>query len=453
MQCTIMTSFKALFSKYCVLICIVFSLPGGLLKAQNNLPQQAFNEDQIKHGFAFGGTPILAYDSDLGLRYGAVINLFDYGTGDNFPNYLQYAYIKLFHSTKGTSNYSIVFDSKKILPRSKVLLEASYMNDIALDFFGFNGTQTVVNANIITRGSSEFKNPFYYTHSRSFFRIRADVQKPIFHNHLRLYLGANYNKINIDAPKWNKLLSSDELKTLSTESLYHAYTENGLIKESQENGGDILHFSLGFIYDSRDNLINCKNGTWIESYLLASPGIKTNPSFAKHIFSYRHYRQLGMNTVMLFRLSSQQKIFGEIPFYYLPQYFDSRQNQDGIGGAFTARGINRNRITANGFLLSNLEIRQKLTSLQLFKLNWDIEFSVFTDASFVTQEYNNFVNDIPIEIINQYHNKEVQKINYSIGPGLYFIYNTNNIISLNLGISPNKQLGSNGLYIGSSFLF
>lgn len=55
-------------------------------------------ESALKSGFSWGGTPILAFDADLGLRYGAAINLFDYGKKSVYPNYRQYAFIKAFRT-------------------------------------------------------------------------------------------------------------------------------------------------------------------------------------------------------------------------------------------------------------------------------------------------------------------------------------------------------------------
>ena len=34
-----------------------------------------------------GGVPAIAYDSDIGFKYGALVNLYHYGDGSNYPNY------------------------------------------------------------------------------------------------------------------------------------------------------------------------------------------------------------------------------------------------------------------------------------------------------------------------------------------------------------------------------
>lgn len=150
-----------------------------------------------KSGFAFGGTPILAYDPDLGIRYGAVINLFDYGNGNNYPKYLQYATFKLFNSTKGTSNYSVIFDSEKLLPTTRITFEAAYVKDIALDFFGFNGSNSIYNSSFIEGSGVKFRNSQFYKHQRQFIRFRIDLQKSIFDSGWSLFSGINYTNYKI----------------------------------------------------------------------------------------------------------------------------------------------------------------------------------------------------------------------------------------------------------------
>ena len=44
-------------------------------------------KDKIKKGWNFGGLPILAYDSDMGLQYGALANIYYYGDGSTYPQY------------------------------------------------------------------------------------------------------------------------------------------------------------------------------------------------------------------------------------------------------------------------------------------------------------------------------------------------------------------------------
>ncbi|HRR94243.1 MAG TPA: hypothetical protein P5348_09655, partial [Bacteroidales bacterium] len=47
-----------------------------------------------KKGWNIGFLPAVAYDSDLGVYYGIIINPFDYGDGSVYPNYRQSVYLQ-----------------------------------------------------------------------------------------------------------------------------------------------------------------------------------------------------------------------------------------------------------------------------------------------------------------------------------------------------------------------
>lgn len=411
---------------------------------------------KAKAGFAWGGTPILAYDSDLGLRYGLVINLFDYGKKSLFPKYLQYAKVRAFNSTKGTSTVSVVFDSDKFFKKTKLISEASFINDIALNFYGFNGKQSNFNQQLINPANPLYENKFFYNHQRQWLRGRVDLQHRLNETNFRLLLGATFNLIILKPINHNVLDvpagPNGEIPT--NESLYKYYGDWGVIHENEIEGGSILHTATGITYDSRNNAINCKEGIWFETYLLYSPKVQENPNFAKHILTYRQYATLTQAEIMLqYRISSQQKLWGNIPFYYLPVFFDSQMNQDGLGGAFTLRGISRNRVVSDGFMLGNVEVRKKIMEFPIKKLNFEIEISAFVDASYTTQKYDANYENIPTEYHDLLLTNSTPDYYLTYGPGLYIIYNVNNIISANLGFSNDEQLGVMGLYIGSSFLF
>ncbi|MBW6492684.1 MAG: hypothetical protein K0B15_15985 [Lentimicrobium sp.] len=102
----------------------------------------------------------------------------------------------------------------------------------------------------------------------------------------------------------------------------------------------MLTVTGGVIYDTRHNKINCKGGLWFESYFILSPPLVSTTFFVKQITTFRHYMQLTrLNALFTNRISSQQKLAGSIPFYALPTFYASLENQDGLGGAHTLRGI------------------------------------------------------------------------------------------------------------------
>lgn len=382
------------------------------------------------------------------------MNLFDYG--NVFPSYLQFAKIKAYNSTKGTSNLSIVYDNKKWFKKNRFMFESTYTNDINLNFYGFNGINSNYNFDLIDPKNEIYKNPFYYTHQLTFIRIKLDFFTQIKSKKLNLLIGISYNSYSIsptDLSQFEIPIGESTMNYTST-SLYEEYIDNGIIKSDEKNGGDFAILKFGFIYDSRNNLLNCSKGICLETYILTSPFVFDSKGFSKHIITFRHYLSLKkIKSIFMYRLSSQQKIGGTIPFYVLPTYYDNQINVDGLGGAFNLRGINRNRIVGNGFLSGNFELRKNIINFSAFKQNCKIELSLFSDLSYLTQKYEiNLDNTPPNEQMHLF-NTYLQKLTSTFGAGLYFIYNTNNVISINYGISPDKKLGNTGLYIGSSFIF
>lgn len=417
---------------------------------------QGEDHKQVKR-IGFGGTPILAYDPDLGLRYGAVINLFDYGNLLQYPDYAGYLNIKAFNSTKGTSHLSLIYETEQLLPASIVFLEASLINDTQLDFFGFNGIKSIVHQSFTDNENALYINPFYFTHHRKLLRLRADWQKALTGNRWKTLLGLGWMKYTISDLNFGQfeLPPGNAGQPAKEVSLYHQYVEWGLISETEKNGGSAFNAMAGIALDTRNNRIHCTEGLWFETYFNVFTGKANKILFAKHILTLRHYSEFPeLNSVLTWRLSSQHKIGGTIPFYMLPVYFDTRQNQDGIGGAFTARGLSRNRIVANGFITGNLEWRRSIANFNLLKLNWKIEMSVFTDAVFITQEYPVNLQNVPgSDLTNHFRPDSQQRPVITLGTGAYLIYNENNITSVNFGWSPDQRFGNTGIYIGSAFLF
>ena len=400
--------------------------------------------------FGFGGTPILAFDSDLGLKYGAVINFFDYG--NKFPKYLQYAKIKAFHTTNGTSNLSLIYDNNSLLKKTKFIFESTYTKDVLLNFYGFNGTKSNYNHSIKDSKSIEYINPYYYTHQRQTLKFRLDFQRQINTKKLYLLYGFNFNKYMIDKTDLSKFdfpIGANQTSN-NTSTLFEDYIESKIIPTNEIYGGTFVNLKLGITFDTRNNQINCSDGIFLETYLINTPKLMGSEGFTKYIITFRQYYMIKkINTLITYRISSQQKLEGKIPYFYLPTYHDLTIDNDGLGGAYNLRGVSRNRIAANGFIVGNLEVRKNILNFNFLKQSCKIEVSGFTDFAYITQEYQ-FNSDM---IISNLFNKKQQKLNYTYGAGAYLIYNTNNIISANFGISPDKSLGSTGLYIGASFLF
>ena len=59
---------------------------------------------KIKRGWNFGALPSVAFDADLGFQGGALANIYYYGDGSQYPEYIHSIYAEAAYTTK---NYGI----------------------------------------------------------------------------------------------------------------------------------------------------------------------------------------------------------------------------------------------------------------------------------------------------------------------------------------------------------
>lgn len=445
-----------------IALALLFS---ATLIAQEADSTSSKNEEKVKTGFNFGAVPAVAYDSDIGFLYGAIVNLYWFGDGSRYPMYDHSVYLEWSRTTKGKGINQITYDTEKLIPGVRTFFEATYRIDKALDFYGFNGYQAVYDMDFEDTFDSEgFANRLFYRHSRNLLRLTADFQGDILGKKFRWLGGISYYGTKIDNVDVNDLNEGKEGEDLlSTNSLYGSYVDWGMIKEDQINGGNHGILKGGLIYDTRDNEPNPFTGIWSEMQLHYAPSFLSNTdyNYARIILTHRQYFTLIPTWMNLaYRLSYQGNIGGEMPFYMMPFMFQTapKLTKDGVGGSKTVRGIRRNRVVGDGFVFGNLELRGKILKTSLFKQNFYIALSAFADAGMVTQKYNFdrsgmpdvLPDDFPDEIIDL-NAKEVPHIGF--GGGIHFALNQNFIVTVDYGMSAKKEDGDSGLYINLNYLF
>ena len=96
----------------------------------------------IKTGLNFGPLPVVAFDADRGFQYGALLNIYNFGDGRNYPNPNSTWYIEASAYTGGTWNLYLNYDNKQIFDNVRLSVCTKYANEAALDFYGFNGYQS-----------------------------------------------------------------------------------------------------------------------------------------------------------------------------------------------------------------------------------------------------------------------------------------------------------------------
>ena len=427
--------------------------------------QEKKSSDAAKKGFSFGAIPVFSFDSDIGLKTGIAVNIYHFGSGERYPKYDHSLFLKWYRTTKNSNLSQIVYDSDKLIPNIRLTSEFSYISDKSLDFYGFNGYKSYFNPLFIDASSQNnmYISQVYYKHERRLFRIKSDFQSSINQSRFKWLLGFSYFNIKIQSIDIDNLNESktSEFIIPDTANLYDKYVDWGIIKEEEKNGGITSYIKGGLIYDSRDTECNCNTGTWTEAIILYAPTFKgTQSGFGKLLFTHRQYFPIKFNRLTFaYRLSYQTKLWGDIPFYALPFFIDSRRTEDGMGGAKNLRGVLRNRVVSDGFLSGTVELRWKFWTLKAFNQDFYVCLNGFSDAVTVTDEYK-FSTESVKEGYGFSQEENLRSLNYSdnkihmtYGTGIYVIMNDNFVMSADYGRALSKQDGKSGLYVGFDFIF
>ncbi|MEA1896811.1 MAG: BamA/TamA family outer membrane protein [Bacteroidota bacterium] len=442
-----------------------FSFFTFLLLAQEPDTISSSNKEIVRTGFSPVGIPLVSYNSDIGFKYGALVNLYWYGDGSRYPQYDHSIYVQLSRTTKGNGINQITYESDKLMPGIRSLFEASLLTEKALNFYGFNGYQAVYDLDFEKEELDQLgnSNRLYYRHSRRLFRLKADFQGEIFGQELRWLGGIAYYGSSIDSVDIDKLNEGKDKNLLSHNSLYGNYVEWGLIPGNQANGGNHTILKGGLIYDTRDNEPNPFKGVWSEIQFHYAPSFLSNTdySYARIILTHRQYFTLLPEWINLaYRVSYQGKIAGEMPFYMMPFVFQTapKLTRDGVGGARTVRGVRRNRIVGDGFVYGNFEVRGNILKTNVLNQNFYIALSVFADGGMVTQKYNfdasGMPDELPDELPDEIIAPDAKEIPHlGMGGGIHFILNHNFIITVNYGCTLKKSDGDRGLYTNMKYLF
>lgn len=415
------------------------------------------SDENVKDGWTFGGVPAIAYDTDVGFRYGGLVNIYGFGDGSRYPMYDHSIYVEWSRTTKGSGTNQLTWDTDRLIPGIRSFFELSYRTEKALDFYGFNGAQALFNQAKEDLVTNDLADRLFYRHSRQLFRAKADFQGQIVGNKFRWLGGIAYYGNTIDSVDVDGLNEGKTDDLLSKNSLYGDYVAWGIIPDDQRLGGGHTLLKGGFVFDTRDNEPNPFSGVWTEVQLHYVPSFLSNTdySYGTLVFTHRQYFTVIPEWInVAYRLSYQGKIFGDMPFYMMPYLFNTapKLTTDGVGGAKTVRGVMRNRVVGEGFAFGNLELRGKILQTKFLKQNFYIALSAFVDAGMVTQKYQ-LPDNLPVEALVHIDPDAKEVVHIGYGGGIHFVLNENFIVTVDYGIAARVEDGDTGMYIGLNFLY
>ena len=381
---------------------------------------------KIKTGWNFGALPSVGFDADLGFQGGALANVYYYGDGSQYPEYIHSIYAEAAYTTKNYGIFRVNFDSKGLIPKHRLTIDATYQPDAMCDFYGFNGYQSVYNQDFHKwkkdpnkMNVADYQSRAFYKYKRDLFRFAADVEgtiwKDIKWNAGLGVLGYMIDECNIDMLNGknefdpNIPLGEQKAMNKEIEGVYEKYIKWGLIDQAEARGGWHPYLRAGLTYDSR-NMRTCPTkGIYADAFFTytaafnAKYGQQADAGY-NHLqfnFNFRHYVPVYQDRVIFaYRLGVQNNIAGKSPFYmnsYLNTLFIQRVMYEGLGGANSLRGIMRNRILANGFAYANVELRTKVAKFDIGRQHFYIGLAPFFDLGVITQPYE--LNEVKIRTL------------------------------------------------------
>ena len=472
-------------------------------KAKKQKKNVTYNEkgEIIKTGINLGPLPVVAFDADRGFQFGALMNIYDFGNGKNYPNpnsqwYIEAsAYVK--ESKIGSYKFILNYDNKTLIPGVRMSICTGYYKDAALDFYGFNGYQSNYDMKLIgehtefwdDKAGQKLENKFdkkgklpkgFYRFGRDLVKAKVDFTGEILKN---FYWEAGYNfswtKAQDFTPKGYTVYKGfDAAQPDAGTSLFALYKAGGIIPEDEANGGLTSSIRVGLMYDSRNVENNPTKGIWAEAHVIAAPKwLGTTHEHYRYCATFRHYVPIVQDKLTFaYRLGYQGTIGKNAPWYNLPFYTNMgiKADNDGFGGYRTVRGLMLNRVQGLDTGFYNIEFRYKFIEFKLWKQNIAFALSAFTDGAHVFRGYNMAFTDAAKKKIvdtaatqvegaaklasyETLYNKFVldrkDGFHGSAGFGLRFIMNQNFIVAFEGAQCFNKQDGGFAFYLNTGFLF
>jgi len=483
--------------KYIILVLCSLLVVPAFAKKKEPKPQEVDSLGRkIKTGWNFGILPSVAYDADYGFQGGILTNVYYYGDGSQYPEYIHSLYFEGAYTTKHHGIFRFNYDSKYLIPGYRLTLDATYLPDAMCDFYGFNGYQSKYHYDWHNWSKkpekmsvADYQTRVFYKYKRDLIRVAGDIEGTIYKdlkwNAGLGVLGYLIDDCDIDMLNGKNVYdpSLDHQKALNpnAELLYDKYKRWGLIGADEMNGGWHPYLRGGITYDTRDKRQGPNKGIYTDLFFTYSAAFNAkygNQASAgyNHLqfnFTFRHYvpcykDKNGINRITFaYRVGVQNLVAGLSPFYmnnYMNTLFIQRVYYEGLGGGNSIRGMMANRILANGFAFANVEFRFRVVNFDIGRQHFFVGLNPFFDLGVITQPYTLDYTKLKAQVeaggerFEDYFSadpKDAYLPHMTAGLGLKIGMNENFVLSADWGMPLNKQDNAKwaNFYVKMGYLF
>jgi outer membrane protein assembly factor BamA len=308
------------------------------------------------------GVPIAGGDSDIGFGGGAVGAVTQFDASDQH-RWLWRLEGAAFLTVRGSPSFSFPYQDHWLqltVPsllggRLRFQTRVAYTQETDVSYFGLgNGVPTPPDS-----GSSRYK--YGRTH-------------PEIEAYARVGLGGRYYAVAGGSLTLNWFdIAPDTQLALDMQS--GSPEVKSLLDHAPTSAVVIVQETVG--YDSRDDEVVPRRGTWNDLTLRLSPAVGgfMPYAFGEVLGVARAYVPIGPSVVIAAR-GLADFLFGEPPFYQLAEYLDAYA----IGGIAGVRGVPAQRFYGKIKLLGNFEVRADVVQFDLFSKPFKIAAVAFFDA-------------------------------------------------------------------------
>jgi hypothetical protein len=308
------------------LMCAALPDPPAPPPAPPPLPPE---EARKEAGFDAMGVPLLSFNSDLGVGYGAVGGGYFYGSGKK--PYAHALAVQAFFTSRGIQNHWLRYDGPQLIGRLRFEARVEWRREFFTPYFGAGN----VSEPAFNNDFSDRRFSYDRIAPAAWVRLR---HAPFGDGHpFQPYLGYAF--------RWNEIRPYDHSLLLQEKPL-------GL------EGGPAGQLTGGLIWDTRDEEGDPTRGGFEELGVRWSHAATASRyAFTGINVGSRRYFSLGTPWKLVFaqRLAADFLV-GQVPFYEWTQTGGITYSE-GIGGMSSVRGIPRNRYGGNVKVFSNSELR------------------------------------------------------------------------------------------------
>lgn len=342
---------------------VSLALPGAGLGAPPGPGAAPLDPERLE----WGGTPVLAGDSDIGVGFGALFSLARFAPGREPFRWRIEALIMMTAKAAPEGGVELPYHDDYVKLDLPALLGGKLRLYIELGFGRYSNSGYYGLGNASSAAPSERAR--YYQYDRIFPQLRSRARVRLTER-WQMMLGTTltYNWINLY-----------EGSLLQRQLQGQADPDTAALLLGAERHA-LAELDIGWIWDSRDHEYAPTRGMFHELSWRFSPGLSTAEGVAYGGINAtaRFYRALlGERLVLAGRLLVDL-LLGQPPFYELSRH-GGLQPRGAIGGKDGVRGVPLQRYHGKVKLLGNLELRSKLLPFAIWSQRFNLGLVAFCD--------------------------------------------------------------------------